>query len=268
MKQLFFVLCIITSITTYAQPKFEVCLSFKGYTGVYYLDRQGSQPIYKGKGLIDTVFSLTAGIHVFEINGYSFAGMNFIVDETGKVSIATNPDAATIKDSVNNGKRIAKIIFNTTNITIKPNGAPYCLSADLIPYPKYQSNTQPKTFTLIKGLSYMVATGFLGSNVPSDFGNSYCPELFFFHVDKLGNVSPNDTLVATDIFAATYKGNVVSFNTKKIKINPSDYHTTQLMINGLGTFKKPTEVKLIRGIGTPLKYLTKQVYRIHLIVPY
>jgi hypothetical protein len=243
-----------------AQTKFDVCLSFNGYTGFYFLDRKGSEPWYLGKGIIDTVFTLKPGTHDFEISGgYPYAGMNFTVDETGKVTINTNRDAATIKDSVNNGKRIMdKIIFNTTNVTIKPNGAPYCISADIKPYPIYQNNSKPKTFTLIKGLSYMVATGFSFS----------CPiEHFFFHVDKLGNVSPNDTLAATDIFAATYKGNVVSFNTKKIKINPADYHTTHFKI-GLDTFYKSTEVNLIRGIGTAIKYPTKQDYRIHLIVPY
>jgi len=250
-----------------AQTKFDVCLSFNGYTGFYFLDRDGSKPEccwYLGKGLIDTVFSLTPGTHAFEISGgYPYAGVNFTVDETGKVTIDTNPDAATIKDSVNNGNRMAKIIFNTTNVTIKPNGAFYCISADIKdrvkPYPKYQNNSKPKTFTLIKGLSYMVATGF-------GFSNSI--EFFFFHVDKLGNVSPNDTLLATDICAATYKGNVVSFITKKIKINPADYHTTHLKIDELGTFNKPIKVKLIRGIGTAIKYPTKQDYRIHLRVPY
>jgi hypothetical protein len=259
-----------------AQTKFDVCLSFNGYTGFYFLDRDGSKPEccwYLGKGLIDTVFSLTAGTHAFEISGgYPNAGMNFTVHETGKVTIATNPDAATIKDSVNNGNRIAKIIFNTTNVTIKPNGAFYCISADIKdrvqPYPKYQNNSKPKTFTLIKGLSYMVATGFLSAVIPIGNGKYYIPDHFFFHVDKLGNVSPKDTLLATDICAATYKGNVVSFITKKIKINPADYHTTHLKIDELGTFNKPIKVKLIRGIGTAIKYPTKQDYRTHLIVPY
>jgi hypothetical protein len=214
MKKLFFVFCLISSIPSFAQTNFDVCLSFKGYTGIYYLGRTRVNPkIYIGKGFVDTVFiSLKPLTYYIEIGagGYLNSQIQFTINPSGKVTIDTNPEAVTLKDTIISGKKIPKIVFNTDSVTIKPNGAHYFIYAFNLPKKViYQSNTQPKTFTLIKGLSYMVA------NTKGDYtvskpieGNKtekYYPEYFTFHLDKQGNVRPNDSLYENDILVEKSK---------------------------------------------------------------
>jgi hypothetical protein len=274
MKQVFIAMGLLLSLGAYAQSNIPVCFSFNGYKGVYYLDSVKPSTEHFGT-LQDTTYTFTPGEHHFYVDGEVASDMKFNVSTTGAVNITTNTDAATVSYTTTpNNTKVAKITFNTATITIKSCGAAYFICSDRAPYPHFQTGNTNK-FTLIKGLSYLMATGFSCASVPVTTipGRetiTYFPENFYIHIDSLGNVHPQDATVAGDNFAAKYKGNVMVFNTAKITINPIDYNATELKIDGLGSFKSKATVRLIKGVGTVIKYRSNQqdYYKMHLIVPY
>jgi hypothetical protein len=272
MKQVCITMGLLLSLGAYAQTNMPVRFRFSGYTGVYYLDSVRPSTEHFGTPQ-DTTYTFTQGLHHFYVDGQLASDMQFVVSTNGDVNITSNADAATISYTTTpNNAKVATITFNTATIAIKSCGAAYFICSDRAPYPHYQTGNTNK-FTLIKGLSYLMATGFSTASVPVntiDTIKKYFPENFYIHIDSLGNVHPQDSTVAGDNFAAKYKANVMVFNTAKVTIDPKDYNATELKIEGLGSFRSRTTVRLIKGVGTVIKYRNDQqdYYKMHLIVPY
>ena len=259
-------LILVVSVFTNATAQnFPVRFSFNGYKGNYFIDNYN--PIFSGK---DTTFLLTAGPHTFGINGYTFAEVNFNVDNAGKVSGISNSVAAYEKDAdISYGKAavVPCIIFNTANVTINPNGAVYCFSAFDNPYPLYQTTGKQQTFRLIKGLGYFIATQFSGNAIKSpDYPDYTIPELFFFNVDAAGKVHPNDA-APVDMIAAQYSGSTLILNTENVTLDPKEFSTGMIRVEGYGNKTVNTTVSYLKGLGRSIRYNSGGTDRYFYFVP-
>jgi hypothetical protein len=247
-----FKLLILSSLLLFAalQSKaFTVCFKFNGYAANYCMDEYS--PVYTGKGIADTCFELDPGTHTFIVNGYVSSELSFNVDSNGGVSILSNPIAA----SVSNKGSVDTISFNTAQISIDPQGAVYSFSPFYLQYPVYQLTQSTETFTLIKGFEYFIATEYSGDYISiPNIPNYYIPEVFFFYVDKKGDVSKskqNKNIV--DNLTASYSGSTVTLKTVKIDINATDFKASAVRIAGYEYFTKK-KISFIKGLGITIFY--------------
>ena len=259
------IILVSLSFSSVAQ-NFPVRFVFNGYKGNYFIDSYN--PVFSGK---DTTFLLPAGPHTFGIIGYTFAEFTFNVDNTGKVSGISNSIAAYEKDEnmnySHNTPALPTIIFNTTNVTINPNGAVYCFSAFDKPYPLYQASGKQQTFRLIKGLGYFIATQFSGDVIKCpDYPDYTIPELFFFNVDASGKVHPNDA-APVDIIAAQYNGSTLLLNTENVTLDPKEFGATLIRVEGYGNKTAKTTYPFIKGLGRTIRYTSGGTDKYFYFVP-
>lgn len=260
---------ILLGVTSANAQKFPVYISLNGYEGNCVVD---TDEVPETKP--ELVLNLKPGAHRFGVNkGVEYTQFGFFVDELGKVYGITNTDAAFLKDTTvmtpQGNKVIAKIVCKTTKVTIDPNGAIYSFSAAYRPYPNFQPGNKKKTFTLIKGLSYFIASSYnsftmggkcekytdVNGKVTCVLEGGYkVPDLFLFTVDAGGNVKRySDDPIHT--MAATYGGATIKLNTVKVTIDPKDFRSTSISMPGDPVvYKKATTFTLIKGLGLPVKY--------------